>query len=137
MKRWALLGLVATIACGREERPAAVAPAPEAPSAAAPEGRLPDDFPGDVPVYDDARPLSSMASAEQGTVVNLRSADPADAIFAWYRKRYPQQGWTIEYASETRARSTLVARKGNRVSSVVIQPVPGSTQVLLLVAEDR
>jgi hypothetical protein len=99
--------------------------------------QLPSDFPEDVPVYGDARPLSSMASPEHGTVVNLRSADPPEKVFAWYRDHYGQQGWTVEHAEEARGRSTLVVRKGNRVSSVVIQAVPGATQTLLTVTEDR
>jgi hypothetical protein len=100
-------------------------------------GQLPSDFPDDVPVYAGARPLSSLASPAHGTVVNLRSADPPEQLFAWYRDHYAQQGWTIEHADEARGRSTLVVRKGNRVSSVVIQGVPGATQALLTVDEDR
>jgi hypothetical protein len=99
--------------------------------------QLPSDFPDDVPLYANARPLSSMASRDHGTVVNLRSADPPAAVYAWYREHYAAQGWEIEQAREDRARSTLVARKGNRVSSIVITSVPGATQALLLVAEDR
>jgi hypothetical protein len=99
--------------------------------------QLPTDFPDDVPLYGNARPLSSMASPTHGTIVNLRSADTPAQVFAWYREHYAEQGWEIEQAREERARSTLVARKGNRVSSVVISGVPGATQALLSVAEDR
>lgn len=99
--------------------------------------QLPSDFPDDVPLYGGARPLSSLASPEHGTVVNLRSADPPEKLFAWYREHYARQGWTVEHADEARGRSTLVVRKGNRVSSVVIQGVPGATQALLTVGEDR
>lgn len=156
MKGWALLGLVAAIACGGEQRPAEGTPAPEPPPPTGPvtartvapedevfeaekgrEGQLPTGFPDDVPLYANARPLSSMATAEHGTAVSLHSSDPADAVFAWYREHYAQQGWTIEHESQSGGRSTVVARKGNRVSSVVIQGVQGTTQVLLMVAEDR
>lgn len=99
-------------------------------------GQLPTGFPADVPLYGNARPLSSMASATHGTVVNLRSDDRPQQLFAWYRDQYARQGWQIEIAREEDARSTLVARKGNRVSSVVIMGVPGATQALLTVAED-
>jgi hypothetical protein len=162
--RWASWGLVVALACGGEQRGAAVpgdpaaAAAAEAPAAApsgpvvartiGPDGevfeaefgkadQLPSDFPDDVPLYGNARPMSSLASREHGTVVNLRSSDPPAQVFAWYRDHYAQQGWEIEHASEAHARSTVVARKGNRVSSVVIQGVPGMTQALLTVTEDR
>ncbi|MEB2343525.1 MAG: hypothetical protein OZ948_02160 [Deltaproteobacteria bacterium] len=99
--------------------------------------QLPTGFPDDVPLYGNARPLSSMAAPDHGTVVNLRSPDPPADLFAWYQEHYLAQGWEIELAKEEHARSTLVARKGNRVSSVVITGVPGATQALLTVAEDR
>jgi len=99
--------------------------------------QLPTDFPDDVPLYGNARPLSSMAAPSRGTVVNLRSSDTPAQMFAWYQEQYVAQGWEIEQAKEEHARSTLVARKGNRVSSVVILGVPGTTQALLTVAEDR
>lgn len=100
-------------------------------------GQLPSNFPADVPVYENATPLSSMASPQHGTVVNLRSTDPPGDVFAWYRDRYEAAGWEIESAQQERSRSTLVARKGNRVSSLVLTHVPGATQALLQVAEDR
>ncbi len=101
------------------------------------EGQLPSNFPDDVPLYGNAKPLSSMAAPAHGTVVNLRTADTPEQVFAWYRDHYAQQGWEIEQQIEDRGRSTILARKGNRVSSVVIMGVPGATQALLTVAEDR
>ncbi|HSJ99518.1 MAG TPA: hypothetical protein VLC53_20745 [Myxococcota bacterium] len=133
------------------EAPDAAPPAPSGPvvhRTVTPDGQvfeaeygkadqLPSDFPDDVPLYANARPLASMASPSHGTVVNLRSADTPAQVFAWYQEHYAAQGWEIEQAREEHARSTLVARKGNRVSSVVIMGVPGATQALLSVAEDR
>lgn len=101
------------------------------------EGQLPSDFPDDVPLYGNAQPLASMAAPEHGTVVNLRTTDAPEQVFAWYRERYAKQGWEIEQQIEERSRSTLVASKGNRVSSIVIIGVPGATQILLTIADDR
>lgn len=101
------------------------------------EGELPSDFPEDVPLYGNARPLSSMSSPQHGAIVNLRSADPPEDVFTWYRDHYAEEGWEIEVAKEERARRTIVARKGNRVSSVVITGLPGATQTILSVLEDR
>jgi hypothetical protein len=78
-----------------------------------------------------------MSAPEHGAIVNLRSADPAEQVFAWYREQYAQQGWTVEVAKQERARSMVVARKGNRVSSVVITAIPGATQAVLSVLEER
>ena len=99
--------------------------------------QLPTDFPDDVPLYGNARPMASMAAPGRGTIVNLRSSDPPADVFAWYQEHYQAQGWEIEHAKQEHARSTVVARKGNRVSSVVITAIPGATQALLTVAEER
>jgi hypothetical protein len=101
------------------------------------EGELPTDFPDDVPLYGDAKPMSSVASVESGTVVSMRTQDPADRVFAWYQERYAAQGWEIEHEAVERGRSLIAARKGNRLSSVVITGIPEFTQVMVSVREDR
>lgn len=101
------------------------------------EDQLPSDFPDDVPLYGNAQPLASMAAPEHGTVVNLRTADAPEQVFAWYREHYANRGWEIEQQLEERSRRTIVASKGNRVSSIVIIGVPGATQILLTIADDR
>ena len=78
-----------------------------------------------------------MAAPAHGIIVNLRTADAPQQVFTWYQAHYAQQGWELEQQIEERGRSTILARKGNRVSSVVIMGVPGATQALLTVAEDR
>ena len=101
------------------------------------KNQLPSNFPEDVPLYGNAEPLASMAAPAHGTVVNLRTADSPEQVFQWYQAHYAEQGWEIEQQLEERGRSTILARKGNRVSSIVIMGVPGATQALLTVAEDR
>jgi len=101
------------------------------------EGELPSNFPDDVPLYGNARPLGSMSSPQHGAIVNLRSSDPPESVFAWYQERYVDQGWEIEMAKEERGRRTIVARKGNRVSSVVITGLPDATQTILSVMDEH
>lgn len=145
LRRPLLLPLAAgllVLACGDDSSVTVTSPAPATPPAALAaetgrEDQLPSGFPDDVPLYGGARPLSSVSAPEHGTIVNLRSADPPEQVFAWYRAHYAAQGWEIEKELAERGRHTVVARKGNRVSSVVVQAVPGATQALLAVAEDR
>ena len=73
------------------------------------EGELPSNFPDDVPLYGNARPLGSMSSPQHGAIVNLRSSDPPESVFAWYQERYVDQGWEIEMAKEERGRRTIVS----------------------------
>jgi hypothetical protein len=101
------------------------------------EHELPSDFPGDVPLYGGAKPMSSMASVEYGTVVNLRTTDAPESVQQWYRQHFAEQGWEVEHEAVERGRIVLSTRKGNRVAAVVITGIPGFTQVLLHTGEDR
>lgn len=101
------------------------------------EAQLPSDFPDDVPIYGAAHPMSSMSSAGRGTIVNLRTAEPPERVFAWYKEQMPAAGWTIESESSERARDLLGLRKGNRVALLVITGVPEFTTILLSLREDR
>jgi len=101
------------------------------------ESQLPSDFPGDVPIYAAAQPMSSMSSVGHGTIVNLRTSDPADRVFDWYKEQMPAAGWKIESEASGRGRSLLGLRKGNRVASLVITGVPEFTSILLSLREDH
>jgi hypothetical protein len=101
------------------------------------ESQLPTDFPSDVPIYGAARPMSSMSSVGHGTIVNLRTADSPESVFAWYKEQMPSAGWKIESESSERGRSLLGLRKGNRVASLVITGVPEFTSILLSLRDDR
>jgi len=101
------------------------------------ESQLPSDFPGDVPIYAAAHPMSSMSSTGHGTIVNLRTSDPAEQVFDWYKEQMPAAGWKIESEASGRGRSLLGLRKGNRVASLVITGVPDFTSILLSLREDH
>jgi len=101
------------------------------------ESQLPSDFPNDVPIYAAAHPMSSMSSVTHGTIVNLRSTDPPDAVFDWYRAQMPAAGWEIEHEAGEHGRHLLGLRKGNRIASIVVTGVPEYTNILLTLREDR
>jgi len=101
------------------------------------ESQLPTDFPGDVPIYAAAHPMSSMSSAGHGTIVNLRTSDPEEQVFDWYKEQMSAAGWKIESEASGRGRSLLGLRKGNRVASLVITGVPEFTSILLSLREDH
>jgi hypothetical protein len=99
--------------------------------------QLPRDFPKDVPLYGNAKPMSSMSSPTDGTVVNLRTTDPPAQVFDWYKQHFSDEGWRVEHEQVDRSRRLLAVRKGNRIASVVVVGVPEFTQALVTVAEDR
>ena len=101
------------------------------------ESQLPSNFPSDMPIYAAAHPMSSMSSVSHGTIVNLRSTDPPERVFDWYREQMPAAGWEIEHEAGERGRHLLALRKGNRIASIVITSVPEFTNILLTLREDR
>jgi hypothetical protein len=101
------------------------------------EDQPPAGLPDDLPLYAQAIPISSMSSGERGTIVNLRSADPAEQVFAWYGAELPKHGWRIETQSGTGGQHLLTALKAGRKTTVLVTTGPAATQILLTVLEDR
>jgi hypothetical protein len=114
-----LLGVVLATSAAAESAPPAAA--------------LPDD----LPLYASAIPVSSMASQAGGTVVNLRSTDSPEQIFAWYRDEFPKRGWRVEQQDGASGRHLVTAVKDRRKASVLITGGESGTQILLSMVESR
>ena len=132
----------APLAAAASPTPDAVAaePAPAvAPVAAsdATAAAAPAQLAADVPIYGTAPPVSSMASPELGTVVNLRSDDAAEQVSAWYGAELPARGWKLEKQSGAAGSHLLIAHKGRRKATVLITAGAQGTQILTTVVEDR
>jgi len=114
-------------------------PAPVAPPDASFSGpdQAPADVPDDLPLYASAAPVSSMSSPSRGTIVNLRSNDAPEPIFAWYRDELPKRGWLLDKQSGAGSNHLLTARKGGRKATVFLKAGEGGTQILLTVAQDQ
>lgn len=161
----AALLLVLFCGCGRDETPppadvpaaapaaqtAPVEPAPELPPVVIQaetadgqkveswytgEQQAPAGLPDDLPLYERAIPISSMATQDRGTIVNLRSEDPAEPIFGWYQAELPKHGWLVEKQSGAGGQRLITARKGSRKATVLVTTGPNGTQLLLTVLED-
>ena len=106
------------------------------------ESQPPSGLPDDLPLYAQAVPVSSMSSPSGGTIVNLRSGDAPDPIFAWYRDELPKRGWTIEKQNVAADQHLVTAFKQGRKLTVVIssggetsggEGSAGGTRILLTV----
>ncbi len=77
---------------------------------------LPDGFPSDVPVYDDA---TIVAASTQGDTyyVTMTSTDAYDTIKTYYETEVPQEGWTVDNSSSLNIAgktTTLIATQDTR-----------------------
>lgn len=78
--------------------------------------KLPEDFPGEVPIYEDAKVFSSMSTGEEGKkafVVAFDSADGAEAVYQWYQDELKAKGWTITFSAEQEGGGMIGATKGD------------------------
>lgn len=88
------------------------------------DAKLPDDFPSDVPIYDDAKIGTAMTNEVQGGksyLVGMESDDDAAEVFDWYKKAFEDEGWKITSTMEVGdSVGGLSAEKGDvRVSLAI------------------
>ena len=72
---------------------------------------LPDDFPKDVAVYPKATVVTSM-TMEKTMHVSLKTADSAEKVAAFYKKKLDEDGWKINTNVNTEQMRMLQASKG-------------------------
>lgn len=100
--------------------------------------RLPDDFPDDVLVYDDAEIISTVESAD-GFMVSLSSeADPGD-IKTSYLDFFEDNDWQQELLADYGAMWSTQYTKGTRAVSLLLYPPQGNdepSRLMLTLTED-
>lgn len=88
---------------------------------------LPDEFPDDVPMYDDAKIMASNKYSAEGkttfTVAYEVSADVKD-VFDWYKEELQKDDWKIEGESlvtaQDQSTGAMGATKGERQANVAV-----------------
>jgi len=76
---------------------------------------LPEDFPSDVPVYEDAELLASSTLTEgeaQNYYLSLQTTDSFEDVVAWYKDEMESAGWELEADSVTTSGGTSSAILG-------------------------
>jgi hypothetical protein len=59
---------------------------------------LPEDFPEDMPIYDDSEVDSATSMSSGGSTtyyVNLTTEDDITTVYEWYKAEVADEGWTI------------------------------------------
>jgi hypothetical protein len=96
---------------------------------------LPDDFPKDVAIYPDAKPLAS-TSDKKHISVTLKTADPSEKVAAFYKDRLKADGWEIEQTMNMGAISMVHAAKGGRKATVSVNNDSDQTIVTIVVESE-
>jgi hypothetical protein len=82
-------------------------------------GKVPDDFPKDIPIYAAYKNVIA-ADTKMSRGVHLFSNDAMAAIAAFYEKELPAQGWKVDPVQRLADRTEFNGKKGNRMLVVSI-----------------
>jgi len=100
-------------------------------------GKVPDDYPKDVPVPGNVKVVmstSANANGQQGYSLILESADTTDNLTAFYKKGLADNGWTIESTTSTAEMTIFGASKEKRQLMVQIMDSNGKRSINQTVA---
>lgn len=102
---------------------------------------LPTDWPSDAPTYPGAEIQYSASmnptTGKQGAMVVLQTSESAEKVLAYYKTQLQSQGWSIEGTMSAGGSTTLAAKKGERVLSLIVSDAEGKTAVTLAVGEEQ
>jgi len=97
---------------------------------------LPDGFPKDVAIYPQATVVTSM-TMEKTMHVSLKTADSAEKVAAFYKKKLDEDGWKISTNVNTEQMRMLQGAKEGRSLAVLISTESGETAIVLTVASEK
>ncbi len=83
------------------------------------QGKIPDDYPKDVPVYSGKVVMSQAISEKHARNLMLETSDSADKIAEFYRKELERNGWKTETTVATGGMNMIGANKDRK--QIVIQ----------------
>lgn len=87
------------------------------------DGKLPEGFPEDMPVYENGKITTGMMSESdngKAFTVSISTDDAADTVFDWYVTQLKDKGWTVTTTMKTDKGGILGGEKGDQVFTVGI-----------------
>jgi len=101
-------------------------------------GKLPADYPSDVPVYKDARiTLAQAVSDKNGRNLVMETADAADKVAGFYKSGLESNGWKIEGTVAMGEMNMITATKDARQFVVQITNSSDKRSIMQTVADKK
>jgi hypothetical protein len=92
--------------------------------------KLPEDWPGDIPVYTGAK-LQSAAKSGDGLTVQAFSTDSLDKVTTFYKERLKKEGWTEDSATTQPQMVMLSYSKDARSLMVMLAGQDAATSITI------
>jgi hypothetical protein len=88
------------------------------------DGKLPADFPTDVPVYEGTVKTAIATDSDKGKafMVNVETPDAPTDVFKWYEDELASGGWTVKSTMKTGDGGLLGAEKDTTGLTVTVTP---------------
>jgi hypothetical protein len=99
---------------------------------------IPDDFPGDFPIYNGFRAMNAVTAKEE-KMVNIMGqvADSVSDVVEWYKVEMPRNGWTEESVVDAAGQmSNLNYSKDGRMANISVTGSEDATVLNLTVKEE-
>lgn len=96
---------------------------------------IPEDFPGDVPIYSPSTVSMSM-NVPEGQSLTLTTGDDSKKIVEFYKGEMVANEWSEQASMNMGSQSILSYKKDDRVANITIVPSDDETQIMLIVGKD-
>lgn len=94
------------------------------------EGKLPDNFPKDMPLPEGVK-VAGHISAEEGMSVQLEAKQSPSEVLEFYRKALKEKDWKIQADASFGDSATLSAQREEETASVVVTKGNGGSSITL------
>jgi hypothetical protein len=99
-------------------------------------GKMPSDYPKDVPVYDGAKVVMSTTVSEKNAKnIVLETQDPVEKIADFYKKGLESNGWKIEGTVATPQMTMYSGTKENRQAVIQIMDSSGKRSISQILSD--
>lgn len=113
---------------------------PEEQAAAEPPPPLPDDFPEDIPVLDDAQVAQVQDLPNNAHNVVFTTDKPVNGIADFYRKQLEDGGWKMTQNTQRSNHAFVAFRRGKMIANIQIAEdlrSPGKRVVAIMYEEEQ
>ncbi len=113
-------------------------PAPSSPTASG-EVAMPEDFPQDVPVYENAKPFHVQKLPQDAHSVIFRADGQTKEIYDFYHSKMSAQGWNVAQEYQAKEQSFLSFKKGKMITNMTISkdPKTGKQIIAIMYYEEK